>query len=298
MGSSSCPNCGTAASDRFCPSCGQRQGSELIPTMRTWLSEVLDELLMVEARLPRTLTKLYWPPGELTAQWWAGRRASYVHPLRVYLLVAIPFFFALSMQTAEGSAERGLLEFVVEGTYSLSDNVLSDRNPPMQPLPPELASDSAARAEWRAEFERRRAENRDLALAAERTIQGGVSRVFDALPIVVGIVMVPWLAILLWGLAGPRRPFVAYLVFSMHLHTVLYSLIGLGWLLGSGFLTGLIGGGAYLGVALARIGDSSKGNAIAQAVVVPVFYGSVFIVTYAVFVQGLAVFAPGWVFPG
>lgn len=119
---------------------------------------------------------------------------------------------------------------------------------------------------------------------------------FDALPIVVGIVMVPWLALLLWGLATPRRPYVAYLVFSMHLHTVIYTLIALGWLLSVGLATGYAGGAIYLAAALARISDGTMRNALAQAFVVPVFYGAVFILTYVGFVQGLAILAPEWVF--
>ena len=266
--------------------------------MRAWLADVLDELLLVEARLPRTLRTLFWPPGEVTARWWKGQRASYVHPLRIYLLIAIPFFFAVSTQTSDDPLDGGLLEIIVEGTYMLSGRDSLARRVTMEPLPTELANDSVARVRWRAEFERRRAENRTLRAATDRNVLAGIRRIFDLLPVAVGIVMVPCLAAFLWGLARPRRRFVGYLVFSLHLHAVAYCIIGVGWLFGAGLIVGTVLGSVYLGVALHRIEARSVLDAVGHAFVIPIIYGAAFIFGYVLLVEGLGLIASDWVFAG
>ncbi len=86
-----CPNCGSIAEGRFCSECGQARGT-LLPSVSTWIREAIDEFLGVDGKLPRSIRRLAWPPGELTLEWRRGRRAHYVSPLRLYLVGAVLFF--------------------------------------------------------------------------------------------------------------------------------------------------------------------------------------------------------------
>jgi hypothetical protein len=86
-----CPNCEAVSDGRFCPQCGQHQDTTLV-AVRDWLHEVADELFLVDAKLPKTLTRLVLRPGALTAEWLLGRRTRYVAPIRLYLVVAAVFF--------------------------------------------------------------------------------------------------------------------------------------------------------------------------------------------------------------
>jgi hypothetical protein len=88
-----CANCGALVIARFCSECGQEQAN-LFPTVTTWFRELLSEAFTLEGKLPRTLRALAWPPGQLTRQWYAGRRTAFVSPLRLYLASALFFFFS------------------------------------------------------------------------------------------------------------------------------------------------------------------------------------------------------------
>ena len=186
MNGRTCPNCGATAPDRFCPTCGQRQADDLVPTLGEWIAETADELLLVEARLPRTIRALFWPPGHLTREWRRGRRASYVTPLRLYLLAAVPFFLGVSVIGSEPRGGMGFFETLMTVGYA---NAVADiaSYEPLQPLPPELTGDSVARARWQAEFEESRREYGDRAAAQDQRIREGLDRFFELLPVVVGL---------------------------------------------------------------------------------------------------------------
>ena len=107
---SMCPNCGSASTAAFCAACGQRQG-EGVPTVGQWTSEVLDELFLVNGKLPVTLKLLLRRPGHLTSEWVEGRRSRYLHPFRLYLLTAATYFL-MAPWLQEGG---GVLVNMVEG---------------------------------------------------------------------------------------------------------------------------------------------------------------------------------------
>ncbi len=88
-----CPNCARilAASDSFCRHCGQRQEAR-VPTLRTWLGEWLEEGFGLNARIPRTLRALLFHPGQLTSEWFAGRRVRYLNAFRLYLSCSVVMF--------------------------------------------------------------------------------------------------------------------------------------------------------------------------------------------------------------
>jgi hypothetical protein len=92
-----CPNCGEVASRRarYCTGCGQRQDQNLL-SIRLLLGELLEEMLSLDGRLPRSLAALFVRPGHLTREYRAGRIARYVRPFRLYLASSVIFFLALS----------------------------------------------------------------------------------------------------------------------------------------------------------------------------------------------------------
>lgn len=50
-----------------------------------------------EGQLRQTVSRLLWHPGALTAEYLAGRRARYLRPLQVYLMVSVIVFAAVQM---------------------------------------------------------------------------------------------------------------------------------------------------------------------------------------------------------
>ena len=54
--------------------------------------DLFHELLHVDGKIVRTLQALLTRPGQLTLDYWEGRRARYLPPLRMYLIATALFF--------------------------------------------------------------------------------------------------------------------------------------------------------------------------------------------------------------
>lgn len=98
-----CPNCErTLAEPRpaFCPHCGQETRVRA-PTMGEFVQQFGGAFLSTEGALWRTLRLLLTKPGELTAQYLAGRRKHYVLPLRLYLTISVLVLLAMRVMTSQ-----------------------------------------------------------------------------------------------------------------------------------------------------------------------------------------------------
>lgn len=80
-----CSNCGDARIDVFCAKCGEKQPDHHDVTVGHFFHELLHELVHVDSKLFRTLRVLAVRPGELTADYFAGRKTRYITPLRLFL---------------------------------------------------------------------------------------------------------------------------------------------------------------------------------------------------------------------
>ena len=90
-----CLNCGAVLTGRYCTNCGQAADVH-VPSTRELLHEALEGITHSDSRLWRTLYLLWFKPGKLTLEFVAGRRASYLPPFRLYLILSIIFFLAAS----------------------------------------------------------------------------------------------------------------------------------------------------------------------------------------------------------
>jgi hypothetical protein len=86
-----CLNCGTELRGQYCGSCGQRATSRLI-SLWELLRDGFGDLLDIDSRLWRTLIPLLIRPGQLTLDYLQGRRARYMPPFRMYLVLSVVFF--------------------------------------------------------------------------------------------------------------------------------------------------------------------------------------------------------------
>ncbi len=87
----SCLNCGTRLRGQYCGNCGQRAASRLISVWEL-LKDAFGDLFELDSRLWRTLIPLTIRPGQLTRDYLRGRRARYMPPFRMYLVLSIVFF--------------------------------------------------------------------------------------------------------------------------------------------------------------------------------------------------------------
>ncbi|MGC1520140.1 MAG: DUF3667 domain-containing protein [Steroidobacteraceae bacterium] len=91
-----CLNCGTVLTGRYCANCGQAADVH-VPSTAELVHEALEGITHSDSRLWRTLYLLWFKPGELTREFIAGRRAAYLPPFRLYLVLSIIFFLVASI---------------------------------------------------------------------------------------------------------------------------------------------------------------------------------------------------------
>jgi len=90
-----CENCGSELHGRWCAQCGQA-AIDYRRSFRHVIVDVLDSFLNWDSKFFATIGWLIVRPWHLTNEFLAGRRVRYLHPLRLYLLASILFFFAVS----------------------------------------------------------------------------------------------------------------------------------------------------------------------------------------------------------
>ncbi len=78
--------------DRYCHHCGQKNRANRVK-IGEFISEFFDSIFNINSKFFKTLAHLFIP-GRLTQSFFQGKRRSYYHPLRMYV-VSIVFLFAL-----------------------------------------------------------------------------------------------------------------------------------------------------------------------------------------------------------
>jgi len=90
-----CENCGAQLQGHWCAKCGQ-PAIDYRRSFRHVIADLLNEFLNWDSKFFATIGLLLVRPWKLTNQFLAGHRVRYVHPLRLYLLASILFFFAIN----------------------------------------------------------------------------------------------------------------------------------------------------------------------------------------------------------
>src|SRR2546423_2113650 len=90
-----CQNCGAELSGPHCAQCGQA-AVDYRRSFRHVIVDVLDSFLNWDSKFFATIGLLIVKPWRLTNEFLAGKRVRYLHPLRLYLLASILFFFAVN----------------------------------------------------------------------------------------------------------------------------------------------------------------------------------------------------------
>src|SRR5256886_1107946 len=90
-----CENCGATLAGPHCAQCGQA-AIDYRRSFRHVIVDVLDSFLNWDSKFFATIGLLIVKPWRLTNEFLAGKRVRYLHPLRLYLLASILFFFAIN----------------------------------------------------------------------------------------------------------------------------------------------------------------------------------------------------------
>lgn len=89
-----CLNCGHIVEEKFCPNCGQENIVVKEDAMHM-VAHAIADYFHFENKFFGTLKPLLFKPGQLTATYVAGKRVSFIHPIRLYIFVSIVFFLVV-----------------------------------------------------------------------------------------------------------------------------------------------------------------------------------------------------------
>jgi hypothetical protein len=91
-----CTNCEAALSGPYCSACGQRVLHHGL-SLGEFLGDAAEVITHADSRFWRTFVPLLFRPGFLTQQYVMGRRASYLPPFRLYLVLSVVFFLVMPL---------------------------------------------------------------------------------------------------------------------------------------------------------------------------------------------------------
>ncbi|MEL6533994.1 MAG: DUF3667 domain-containing protein [Bacteroidota bacterium] len=108
--SKQCLNCGHTLSEvyNWCPNCGQENNDHNVK-LSTLIAEFFSNYFGVDSRFWGTFKPFFFQPGYLTNQFNNGKRKSFVHPIRLYLVVSLIYFFVLGLVGNQSGSWQSIL---------------------------------------------------------------------------------------------------------------------------------------------------------------------------------------------
>ena len=206
----SCPNCGSDRVESFCPSCGQRAGS-LHTSIAAFAREMLDGFFSFDSRVWRTLIVLLLRPGHLTLEYWRGRRARFVAPLRLYLFVSFCVFLFLAAVAPQDVIDTSGQESGAMVSIGLDEDAPADLD--------DLGADSPPLVRWFVQ--------RVLRPMIEEPERAG-ALFLQRLPWAFFFLVPAFAAQLRLLYRRQERFFVPHLVFALHFQTAAFLLYTVG----------------------------------------------------------------------
>src|SRR5690606_16137204 len=94
-----CLNCGKTVPDKYCSNCGQ-ENLELKEDFLHMAIHSVGHYFHFEAKFFNSLVPLFTKPGFLTKEYFAGKRASHLNPISMYIFISILFFFLFSINSS------------------------------------------------------------------------------------------------------------------------------------------------------------------------------------------------------
>jgi hypothetical protein len=257
-----CLNCGAHLRGQYCGTCGQRARSRLI-SLWELIRDAFGDLFELDSRLWRTLVPLVIRPGQLTHDYLQGRRARYMPPFRMYLVLSLVFFLVAffdpretfgifydpqTLEEASDEERREAAEIAEEVRRDLAEDGIiigAPQDPeetgddPGDGLKIRINGEDGAEAECQVddfsisgpEWLKRRLTPERLVHVCEQIKKDRgrqfLQNLYDNVPIAL-IVLLPIMAFVLQVLYPlSRRYYVEHLLFFVHFHAFMFLILAL-----------------------------------------------------------------------
>ena len=113
-----CLNCNTQydRENNYCPNCGQENNHNRA-SFGTLIMDFFHNYFSFDSKFSNSSLPFFFQPGYLTKKFVQGKRASFVNPVRLYLIISLLFFFVFSM------VSKDLLQESIEETEESLENL-------------------------------------------------------------------------------------------------------------------------------------------------------------------------------
>lgn len=110
-----CLNCGTEVAGRYCQNCGQEN---IEPKDSLWglIRHFFEDITHFDGKFFTTFRTMIRKPGFLTKEYMAGKRMSYLNPIRMYVFSSALFFIIF----------YNMFSVKYDPKMALADNILTD----------------------------------------------------------------------------------------------------------------------------------------------------------------------------
>src|ERR1700743_2797230 len=89
-----CLNCGTTLQGHYCHVCGQ-ENLQIKESFGHMMNHAISDYFHFDHQFFHTLKPLLFKPGFLTNEYMSGRRAQYLHPVKMYIFISLVYFLLL-----------------------------------------------------------------------------------------------------------------------------------------------------------------------------------------------------------
>lgn len=99
-----CLNCGAELAGKYCHNCGQ-ENLHLKENFAHVITHAVLDYFHFDHHFFHTLRPLLFKPGKLTNEYMAGRRAQFLHPVKMYIFISIVYFLLAFSNNHEAGNE-------------------------------------------------------------------------------------------------------------------------------------------------------------------------------------------------
>ncbi len=245
---SNCLNCGQPLSGVFCSACGQ-QGHLPKDNFLHLLAHFLADYFHYDGKFIHTIKALFAQPGKITCEYTAGKRRKYLNPIQLYLFSSAVFFFIfIKWVMFTGGSEMAMKDIYTRYPIvkAKQDSVFLHNS--YKPEEISFAIDELGFLINNKVYTRRQYDSIESTLPPSRR-EAGLTKKFhhkllsinDSAPVIDNInsvqyvnailsslpkaffILLPVFALLLKWLFR-RRPFADHIIFSLHFHSILFTL--------------------------------------------------------------------------
>ncbi len=209
-----CGNCGATLMGPYCFTCGQH-AHESARSVSVLFHDAWHVATHIDGRFWQTLYILLLKPGKLTKEYFADRRARYIPPVRLYLVLSV-LFFAFGLATPHGKSAAP----VVAAPGAATHDAAPAKKKSWSVFGNGDCNDVKSSVGWLENTLRQSClrNQKDGGASVQHAFIANIPKMIFLLVPVMALVML----LLYWW---PRRYYVEHLVFFLHNHAAIFLLL-------------------------------------------------------------------------